>query len=660
MKSKFLLIALLSFSTGMFAQNSCAEALPVATGIHTMPQFTGTEIPVSACYNNADMYSWYMFTPVEDMLAVVTTDLSQNLSVDTRVSIYSGVCGATTCIASDDDSGSGFLSIVSWNATADVPYFIVFDNYWNSDAFDFQITTEQPIVNAVNFTQIAIPTSGSTLAVVDMNADFLDDVVAVSGSNLNLNYQQLDGSFVSVTHNTGPVQYGPGWSLAAGDLDNNGYTDLVYAGSGASFIWANADGTGYSETSENIYIFCQRSNMVDLNADGKLDVFVCHDVEPNVQFTNQGDQVMVYNQGGMGMTPDGGNYGSVFIDYDNDCDMDMFIAKCRGGASLAKYNQLHRNNGDGTFTEVSEESNLWDPTQTWSSCWADFDNDGWMDVMVTASSFSDGGHKLMRNNGDGTFTNVTTGSGIDLQTGSSIENVQADFNNDGWVDVLGLGNKLMINNGDMTFSASNIIANYGPIGDLNNDGFIDVMTGSTAYLNTGNENNWIVVNTVGTVSNKSGIGARVTLYSAMGQQIRDVRSGQGFRYMQTLNTHFGIGTDTEIAYITICWPSGIIDVVNNPDINTKLTVVEGSTLQVLESTKPTLSIYPNPAEDFIQIQMSDARSTNNVLVYDLSGKIVLSTKAQSGRLDISTLPSGFYTVRVDVDGKTYQEKLVIR
>lgn len=95
--------------------------------------------------------------------------------------------------------------------------------------------------------------------------------------------------------------------------------------------------------------------------------------------------------------------------------MDMFIAKCRGGNVTHKINELWRNDKNpsdpnaNTFTNVAGDAgvNLADPIQTWSSAWADFDNDGDMDAYIGASSTADGGHKFMRNNGDGTFTDVT-------------------------------------------------------------------------------------------------------------------------------------------------------------------------------------------------------------------------------------------------------------
>jgi hypothetical protein len=664
MKPTFRFLFFLLFPGVTIAQSDCLNSLVITPGIYEMTGYTGSDAPEGMCLNPADQYAWYSFTPTENVFVSVGSNLPENAGLDTRVSVYVGLCGSTTCVGSDDDSGGGFLSLFSWNALAGVTYNIVWDDFWQTTPFSFELIEAEPIENLVNFTPGVITLTGNAICVVDMNGDHLDDIVSENGNILNIGYQQMDGSFNVTSHDVGSVTYSPYWSIAAGDLDNNGFTDLVYCGSGASFIWANDDGTGYSETHDPNYIFCQRSNTVDLNSDGNLDVFVCHDVEPNVYFIHDGNQGMTYYQGGMGETYDGGNYGSVFIDYDNDCDMDLFIAKCRGGASEAKYNQLHRNNGDGTFTEVSVESGLWDPVQTWSSAWADFDNDGDMDVMIGASSFSDGGHKLMQNNGDGTFTDISEGSGIENHFGTSIENYPGDFNNDGWVDVYGLGNFMAINNGDMTFTISNMSPTYGPVGDLNNDGFLDVLStsffgGPTAHINDGNDNNWLVVNTVGTQSNKSGIGARITLHTNSGQQIRDVRSGQGFAKMQSLNTHFGLGTDTEIDLITVCWPSGIVDEIQNPDINQSLEIVEGSTVGVDEMVIDKINLYPNPATGIVRLNLDNPSAFNYISIFDLSGKLIRSEQVFNAQFDISDLASGMYNVRVFSAGNVYQTKLAV-
>jgi hypothetical protein len=331
----------------------------------------------------------------------------------------------------------------------------------------------------------------------------------------------------------------------------------------------------------------------------------------------------------------------------------LFIAKC--GAD--NINQLHRNNGDGTFSFVGPEHNLNDNASNWSSAWGDFDNDGDMDGFIGASG---GTHILRRNNGDGTFTNVLPGSGFDVMTATSIEWITHDFNNDGFLDIMGGGSVVMFGNGDLTFSPTAVQISNGAVGDLNNDGFLDILQGGNIYYNNGNNNNYIKINTVGTVSNKNGIGARVELTSALGTQIREVRSGDGFRYMSSLNTHFGLGTDTEIEKITICWPSGLVSEVLNPAINTTITIVEEATsVGVFKPTAVSLLVYPNPATDVLYLSSSQFINRQNATVFDLSGKVVLESALINDQINISNLNSGVYFLRLVLEsGEILNQKFV--
>ncbi|NNC82194.1 MAG: T9SS type A sorting domain-containing protein [Flavobacteriales bacterium] len=635
--------------SSQYAQDDCASALAIQAGLHTVTLVDGTEVPQPICAANgdgADNGEWYTYTPTEDYTVTVTSDLAQNEGIDTRFHVYTGECGNLTCWSGDDDNGSVYLSIASFQVLQGVTYTIAWDDRWSDSGFDFELIENDPIESPVSFVPQNIDLAGSGLAVVDMNNDGLDDVLGVSGSTLNIHHQQTDGTLLSTTVITPDPDFSPSWSLAAGDLDANGMTDLLYGGgSGVTIMIANEDGTGFTEISGPEYVFSQRSNMVDINNDGNLDAFVCHDVQPNVYYLNDGNGNFTYYQGGLGETPDGGNYGSVWIDFDNDHDIDMFIAKCRGGDSPANINQLHRNLGGGVYEEIAADFGLADNVQTWSSAWGDFDNDGDMDALVGASSTVNGSHKLMRNGGS-IFTDVTEGSGFDTASGTGIENCTQDFNNDGYLDVLGVGGNLMLNNGDMTFTEVDVPIGNGPIGDLDNNGFLDVLNGSNVFFNQGNNNNWLKVHLQGVQSNRDGIGARVEVTSALGTQIRDIRSGEGFRYMSSLTAHFGIAEDTEIDQVVVHWPSGAMDVIENPGINTTMVVVEGMTTGLEELSNASFQIYPSPAEDFIRIDTELPLSNQQVSILDIKGTQIINTSLNSGRVDVSTLSSGQYMIRI--------------
>lgn len=657
MKNLYTLFTALCFAWTAQAQLTCDDALSIDPGAFEVPGIDGDEVPMPICAQNgagANGGMWYAYTPLDTVLAKISTSFGPNEGLDTRVHIYTGSCGDLECVAGDDDSGAGFLSIVEWVAHANTTYLIAFDDRWNDSGFVFELTESEwdntPI--PIEFESEPLPFLSRSLGTVDMNGDYLDDILDVSSTTVSTAAQIEDLGFVLNVVPTEEATYPYVWSIAAGDLTGNGHNDLLYGGgSGVSFMLRNDNGVGYEEWHDTQYVFSQRSNFIDLNSDGHLDAFVCHDVQPNVYYINDGEGGLTFFQGGISDVPDGGNYGSIWVDYDNDGFPDLFIAKCRGGASLANYNQLFRNNGDGTFTEVSEEAGVYDPVQTWSSAWGDFDNDGFMDVLVGASSFAQGGHKLMRNEGDGTFSEVTDPSGFENLSATGIEWVAYDFDNDGYVDVFGGNGTLMMNNGDMTFTEVELPGiGTGPVGDLNNDGFLDIANNNAIHLNAGNDNNWIKINTKGVVSNNNGIGSRIELYTPAGKQIRDVQSGVGFRFMHTLNVHFGIGSETTVDSLVVNWPSGVVDTYYDIDINTFHLLEEGeteedNTVSTVDTDKDDFGLFPNPATDELFIKTAQVPVNGRITIYDLQGRPVMQTNYAT-RLDVSALSPGVYLLEV--------------
>jgi len=660
------IIPIISF--GQTSSNSCTEAdgmSSISANVeYNVPSFDGAAPSTMCIAGDPTNAEWFKYTPSADYFVYVTSELTQNfyideanLAKDTRVHIYSGACGDLVCLAADDDDGYQETAKVGFSVEANETYYIAWDNLWDSRSFDFKLIEIDPNL-LVSFTSSSISAPGSDRGVVDMNGDFLDDVVSVLSSSVTVNAQQPDGSFVKTTYPTDGT-YSASWSMAAGDFDRNGYNDLVYGNSsGAHVVKANSTGTGYSVAATSNSVFTQRTNFADFDNDGNLDIFICDDTAPNEYFINDGTNLTLWEGDdsnapiveGLGLYYSGGNYGSVWIDYDNDGDSDLFIAKC-GGEEARRRNQLFRNNGNLSFTEVSVSANMDDPLSTWSSAWGDFDSDGDMDCFV-GSSLSAEPHKLMDNN-NGVFTDITSSALADGYYSFGHENVPYDFNNDGYVDIYSNGS-ILFNNGDSTFSVySNDVPQEGAIGDLNNDGFLDVFNAGYINYNNGNSNNWLKVCLTGTTSNINGIGARIVVSSpsfnngaSKKAQIRDVRSAEGFAYMSSLNAHFGLGSDASVNTVTIYWPSGTVDVIVNPSINDSLCVTEGETLSTQSTTATDLILYPNPTKRFLNLNTSYGFENAIYSVFDMSGKRVLNDRFNSNIIDVSELSSGNYILRV--------------
>jgi hypothetical protein len=640
------------------AQSSCQMALNVTPGQYLMGVVNGSAAaPICTGGQNANQALWYKYTPTQNYQITITTNLLPvNQGKDSRLHVYTGSCGSLTCVGGNDDiSGSNFLSEFTFAALANTTYYIAFDNRYGNNANNvtFQLIQNAPTPPpaGATFSTVNLPAINGSFknCVVDMNGDYRDDIVSVSNGNIR-QLIQFPGQFDVIDYPVASTSFMPSWSIAAGDLTKSGFNSLVYgSGQGVAVMRAAQNGSSYALVQSNQYVFSQRGNFVDINGDGHLDIFMCHDVQPNVYYINDGNGNLTFFQGGLGDFPTGGNYGSIWFDYDNDGDVDLFVAKCGGGPDRSS-NTLHRNNGNGTFTDVSVASGLADPVQTWSAAVGDFNHDGWMDILVGASSFSNGGHKLMRNNGNGTFTDITAGSGWDTNTTTSIEFVTYDFDNDGHLDIIGGGSKILYGNGDFTFTSRPTNISNASFGDLNNDGFIDVQANSTIFYNNGNQNKWSKVTLRGIQSNRNGIGARVEIHGPWGIKIRDVQSGVGFRYMNSLNVHFGLGQSQTISKIVVKWPSGIVDQILNPAINTVINVVEASTLNNEAFSSEQFVLYPNPAADVLNIQTKF--ELKNYEIFDISGKLIDSNTFNNNQVNISSLSNGSYFIVINTTENT--------
>ncbi|WP_299768043.1 FG-GAP-like repeat-containing protein [uncultured Dokdonia sp.] len=533
--------------------------------------------------------------------------------------------------------------------------------------------------------------SGVAMAVTDLNNDRLDDIIRIDdGINLQIEYQQADGTYqrVQVGNVASP------WGISIADVDENGFNDIIVGGAydGLRLLTANDDGTDFSlSTLGGPNIFVQNTNFVDINNDGAIDYFACHDDGISSPYENDGNGNFTYNLDminavSAGESDNSGNYGSIWTDYDNDGDLDLFISKCRIQAQgdptdPRRLNVLYQNDGSNNFTEVAETAGLRPMAQTWATNFEDIDNDGDFDVvMVNHYTRS----QIYENNGDGTFTDITTTSGVAPAMdalGFGIQVAMEDFNNDTFIDVVLTTtdgtHQLLLNDGDLTFTAvSNPFPNANDqiqsaaVGDLNNDGFVDLIAGyangfnnpsgvaDQVFMNDGNDNNWIKIALEGVESNSNGIGARVEIEGLWGSQVREVRAGESYGTQNSLITHFGLGTADEIETITVTWPSGTVDTAENINGNITITVREGEGVLGLEDVTDASGVsglFPNPATTQISFTTTPNIQVNTIYVYDILGQKVRTQNIQATgiqSIDISNLTAGVYFVSI---GDTVQK-----
>ena len=237
MKKITFLIACVFGILNINAQNSCGLASEVSAGLHTVDAINGAQA-TPACTGNgeASMAEWYSYTPTEDRYVTVSTDLIQNAGGDTRIQVYDGDCTSLDCVTGDDDDGvvepegggNSYLSIASFSATGGTTYYIAFDNNWSAAGFDFEITEEEPLPPTYfNFSAQTVAGNGWSMALVDMNGDYLDDIVSIGSDNVHLQLQTSSG-FNEMNIPTDNADWTPDWSIAVGDYNADGYNDLFY------------------------------------------------------------------------------------------------------------------------------------------------------------------------------------------------------------------------------------------------------------------------------------------------------------------------------------------------------------------------------------------------------------------------------------------------
>jgi len=462
--------------------------------------------------------------------------------------------------------------------------------YRNNHDGTFSDVTAEAGLNATGW--------GQGVCVGDYDNDGWEDVY-VSYYGKNRLYHNNRGVFSEVAEKAGVAGSGKAWGTGCAfvDYDRDGHLDLVVANY-VDFDLATAPAPGERPTCiwKGVPVMCGPRGLAGAK---------------NTLYHNRGDGTFedVTTKAHIDRTD--GHYGfsvSTF-DFDEDGWPDVFVA-CDSTPSI-----LYRNNHDGTFTDVAvtagaafnedgrEQAGM-------GSTIGDYNGDGHLDIFKT--NFSDDTSTLYKNNGDGTFSDATTAAGLGLYTQYlGWGTMFLDVDNDGWPDILlvnghvypevdsqHLGSSykepriLFHNNGDGTFT--DISASAGAaittaassrglaVGDLWNDGRISAvinnMNAAPSLLanQVQNSNHWVAIRTVGTKSNRDGIGARVRVKAGTRVLVDEVRSGSSYISNSDMRVHFGLGKNDKIDWVEIRWPSGLTERFPNLSGDRIHTLKEGS------------------------------------------------------------------------------------
>jgi hypothetical protein len=530
--------------------------------------------------------------------------------------------------------------------------------------------TARNTFGGVDTKKYIIETTGTGVAILDYDNDGWPDIFVVNGTTLDivpgqkpatnhLYHNNRDGTFTDVTEKAGLAKnFGWGQGVCIGDYDNDGFEDIFVAYYGKNVLYHNNGNGTFTDVSEEAGVagtgkaWGTGCAFVDYDRDGKLDLFVATYVDfdvttapgpgerascmwkgvpvmcgprglpwgKNILYRNKGDGTFEDVTTKAKVDQTNGHYGfSVsMVDFDDDGWPDIYVA-CDSTPSI-----LYHNNHDGTFTDVAvvagaafnedgkEQAGM-------GSTIGDYNGDGKLDIFKT--NFSDDTSTLYRNNGDGTFDDVTFAAGLGLHTKYlGWGTMFMDVDNDGWPDLLlvnghvypevtkqHLGSEyeeprvLYHNQGNGKFE--DISETSGPgittarssrglaVGDLWNDGKMSAVVSnmneplSLLVNQVKSGNHWIGIKTVGTKSNRDGIGAKIRVQAGGRAHVDEVRSGSSFDSNNDMRVHFGLGSAAKVEWLEVRWPNGLTERFEGVGVDGIRTVREGSGKPVKELKK---------------------------------------------------------------------------
>ncbi|GGG05315.1 hypothetical protein GCM10011344_02170 [Dokdonia pacifica] len=540
-------------------------------------------------------------------------------------------------------------------------------------------------------------TYGAGISFYDFDNDGWDDITLPASTNKDFQFfRNINGIFTAIelpiTSNGIPAKQAI-WV----DFDNDNDADFFgVSEEGAIWFYRNdgnfnftniintAGFTGVAQ--EGLW----SSSWGDYDNDGFLDVFLSmmSSTLPSMLFHNNGDGTFTDVSMEAGLETEGYNtFCASFFDYDNDGDLDIYLAN-----NFCPWeNILYSNDGDGSFINVSNEAGVALEMLAMSTTIDDYNDDGYLDIFVTNWNGTCEGYNtvpgsaFLTNNGNNTFNEVSVEKGVSFQ-GVSWGATFLDADNDGDKDLFVASNGTLSNssqittyyeqntNGSYSIPSDTGLENdqewsYGnAIGDINNDGYPDVIVlnavNDPIYLLqniVANDNSWLKVKLQGTVSNTMGIGAVIKVTANGEEHYNYTLCGEGYISQNSGTEFFGLGSATNIDAVEVYWPSGIIDRVENITINQAIEIEEGQhPLAIEEESISHIKAYPNPVDDYLKVSNMQEFINGKYELFDSSGRLIHKDIINTIHIDInfSSFESGLYFVKFTNGSSQFVQKVI--
>lgn len=565
-----------------------------------------------------------------------------------------------------------------------------------------------PVFGQISFEDITdsagISTSGVARGVSfgDYDNDGFQDIYfTFSNSEPNVLYRNNgDLTFTDVTEEAGVGDDQAGNSAVWGDFDNDGDEDLYVGNVNEPNVFYRNEGDGtFTDITEEMGLgsdrFARSVHFVDLDHDGWLDLYIHNINEQNEHYRNN-EGMSFTDVTFLAGTPDTQvAQGAIHFDYDNDGDQDLYLTHDANQACI-----MYQNDGAGNFTNVAAEIGLDLELNAMGVDFADINNDGFFDVYVTNLGIN----ALMVYDPEQQMYTFETFDAGPEGNGMSWGTFFFDADNDGLEDIYvcndsffsPLPNFFYRNNGDGTFTSileENPICGFdaswgGATADLDMDGRMEVViananadaSNQVFYNTTEDAGNWVGVKLRGTISNRSAIGTRVTVYAGGLTRMDEVAGGSGWASQHSPVLHFGLGEEAAIDSALVTWPSGLMETYYNVQPQTYHEWIEGEVpdivipdpyvtlgqidletasevkdstetgVSVYELTTTELKVFPNPGRDVVQVEATSP--IRKVRLLDGFGRDVLLVAGEGRRtlaMELKSLNSGQYLVLVETE-----------